>query len=269
MNVQYVYDGSAGATKRLDFGGDVVLDANASFAANTSLVLFTSPWTLFGARYAAGVAVPYVWVDVEGFVQPGRFVKAARKLKDSAQGIGDITMVPLMLAWREGDLKWGANFSVYAPTGDFQAGRLANLGRNYWTYEPSANISYLSTTNGIEATAFAGFDVNTENDATDYQSGTQFHLDATIAQHLPLFGGIAGIGATGYIYQQVTGDSGSGAVLGSFKARSVAIGPTASYAYKLGAVDLVAEAKWLPEIDVDNRLEGDGIFIKLGASARF
>ena len=89
-------------------------------------------------------------------------------------------------------------------------------------------LMYFGQENGIEASLFAGIDFNTENDATNYQSGTQFHLDGTLAQHFPLFGGLAGVGANGYWYEQVTGDSGAGATFGSFKARTAGLGPALS-----------------------------------------
>jgi hypothetical protein len=121
---------------------------------------------------------------------------------------------------------------------------LANIGRNYWTFEPGAAVSYLSSKIGLEATAFGGFDFNSKNETTQYQTGDQFHLDATLAEHLPLQ----------YLYQQITGDSGSGARLGGFEGMTAGIGPVFSYAYQIGDFDLAAEVKWLPELRVDNRL---------------
>ena len=64
---------------------------------------------------------------------------------------------------------------------------------------------------------------------TNYKSGTQMHLEATAAQHLPLWGGGASAGVTGFGYKQVTGDSGSGAAFGDFKARSFGLGSVVSY----------------------------------------
>ena len=65
-------------------------------------------------------------------------------------------------------------------------GALANVGKNYWTFERGAAASYLSSKYGFELTAFTGFDFNTENGTTNYQTGDQFYLDGTLAQHLPL-----------------------------------------------------------------------------------
>jgi hypothetical protein len=149
---------------------------------------------------------------------------------------------------------------------EYKVGDLANIGRNYWTFEPSGAISFLSSKFGLEVTAFAGFDFNTMNDATDYQTGDQFHLDGVIAQHLPLFGGFIGAGVNGYFYQQITGDSGSGAKLGGFEGMTAGIGPDCSYAYRIGDFDLAGEVKWLPELGVSNRLDGNTVWFKLGVS---
>ncbi len=94
-----------------------------------------------------------------------------------------------------------------------------------------------------------------------------FHFDATVAQHLPLGKlGVAGVGANAFYYQQITGDSGSGAMLGDFEGRTIGVGPVLSFIAKLGKADLAAELKWLPELDVQNRLKGDYVWFKLGLS---
>ena len=98
---------------------------------------------------------------------------------------------------------------------------------------------------------------------THYRSGTQFHLDMTAAQHLPLFGGIIGAGANGFYYQQVSGDSGSGAALGDFKGRTVGVGPVVSSLRRSSERISQQKRKWLPEMDVSKRLKGDYVWIKL------
>ena len=56
----------------------------------------------------------------------------------------------------------------------------------------------------------------------------------TVAQHLPLGKGLIGIGANGFYLQQTTGDSGSGARLGSFEEMTAGVGPVLSYAAQFG-----------------------------------
>jgi hypothetical protein len=110
------------------------------------------------------------------------------------------------------------------------------------------------------------FEFNTMNAATDYQSGDQFYLDRTLAQHLPQFGGVMGLGTNGFFYQQITGDSGNGARLGGFEATTTGIGPVGSFAHEIGKFDFAAEAKLLPELEIANRLSGDTVWFKLGVS---
>jgi hypothetical protein len=228
------------------------------------VALYETPLRLLGGNYAFGVAIPFVWLKAKGEVTGplGRTLT----VRDSANGIGDILFYPFMLGWTGlgGDLKSDFRFGIYAPTGDYDKGKLANVGKNYWTFEPAVSLSYISSKIGLEMSAFAGMDFNTKNHKTDYRSGTQFHLDFTVAEHLPLFGGIIGLGANAFYYQQITGDSGSGASLGDFKGRTLGIGPVLSYATKIWKKDLVAEVKWLPDIEVKKRPKGDYIWFKLG-----
>jgi hypothetical protein len=257
------YDASAGISKQLPFGGLVTAGIDATAYSDTVVALYQTPVKLLGGYYAVGVAIPYVWVEVKGNVTTGG---GTLKVRDTANGIGDITLYPFMLGWTalNGDLKYDARLGIYAPTGSYKKGRLANVGKNYWTFEPAVSLSYISSKIGLELSAFAGMDFNTENNKTDYRTGTQFHLDFTVAEHLPLFGGIIGVGANGFYYQQVSGDSGSGARLGDFKGYTLGIGPVLSYATKIWKKDIVAEVKWLPEMDVEKRLKGDIVWFKLG-----
>jgi Putative MetA-pathway of phenol degradation len=72
-----------------------------------------------------------------------------------------------------------------------------------------------------------------------------------------------------FAYQQITGDSGSGALLGSFEGRTVGIGPVLSYVRKAGNVNFAAEAKWLPELAVEHRLKGNIAWFKLAVNVPF
>ncbi len=266
-NFYNYYSGSASASKQLPLGGLIAAGLDARASSDTIVALYQTPLQLLGGSYAVGVVIPYVWLEAHGDVQltgPGGGTIASAK-RQTANGIGDITLYPFMLGWKslDGDLKYDVRLGIYAPTGDYEKGALANVGKNYWTFEPAASLSYLSSKTGLELSTFAGIDFNTKNNDTDYQTGTQFHLDVTAAQHLPLFGGFMGIGANAFYYQQISGDSGSGAVLGDFKGRTEGIGPVVSYATKAWQKDLVAEIKWLPEMHVEHRLKGDSIWFKV------
>lgn len=186
-----------------------------------------------------------------------------RRVRDTTDGIGDITLHPFMLGWKalDGDLKYDLRLGIYAPTGGYVQGQLANTGKNYWTFEPALMASYISHKIGTEVSGYFGADFSTENNDTHYQTGEVVHPDGTITQHLPIAGGV---GVTGFIYEQVSGDGGSGAQLGSFEGHTEGLGPVVSYVTKVAGHDLACEAKWMRELGTERRLEGDYVWFKVG-----
>ncbi len=68
-------------------------------------------------------------------------------------------------------------------------------------------------------------------------------------------------GLVGYHYQQITGDNGAGATLGSFDGRVTGLGPDITYMLMCGKVPVSTELKVFHEFDVENRTEGNaGMF---------
>ena len=62
-----------------------------------------------------------------------------------------------------------------------------------------------------------GVTFNGENPATDYKTGTEFHLEGAISQYLVAD---LNVGLTGYYYNQLTGDSGRAPPRAPSRARS-------------------------------------------------
>jgi hypothetical protein len=252
------YQGSASA--RVPTAAGVVANLNAD--ANT-LVLgggYSLEQTILGdAHYSVAAFLPYTWLSISGnSTAPGGV-----QLQNSVSGIGDLTLVPVMLAWKPGDWQYDFLMPVYAPTGSYEVGRLGNTGLNYWTFDPIIGAAYSNAKSGFNASAHLGYAMNTENNATSYKSGNVLHVDASVQQIFPLGSGFANIGAEAWYFQQVTCDSGSGATLGCFKGRTAGIGPVLGYIHPIGKEKLLFELKWLPELETKNRLNGDYIWFKM------
>ncbi len=265
LNFALWYDnGRAGGQRGLPFGGSVAMDVRVQDYAEVPALLYAPPFQLLGGQPSVGLGLPYVMQQVRvlgeittrrGDVSPGR--------TDWASGFGDMVLLPFNLGWTNTDLKYGIAPMIWAPTGEFERSRLANPGLGYWTITPTVYGSWLSSKIGTEFTIFSGVDFNTKNDSADYQSGNIFHVDATLAQHLPLAGGFAGLGVSVSYLKQFTGDSGGGAALGSFEAESVAVGPTVSYARKFGKTQAVLDFSFLPQVHTENTYKGNFIWCKL------
>jgi len=260
------YNGSAGASRQFPLGGQIGANVKATASVETPGAFWVTPVKFLGANYAMGIALPFVWTDVTAQVTGPRGTTVQRK--DVVRGLGDLEFWPVALSWSALGKDLHVDFfgGIYAPSGAYQTNRLANPGLGYWTGEPGVLVSYLGQKNGFEATTYIATDFNTQNPTTHYTSGDVFHIDLTLAQHLPLGPGVIGIGANGYYLKQFTGDSGSGAKLGSFEEMAAGVGPVLSYAVQAGKFGFAAELKWLPQLTTQNTTKGNFLWFKLGLS---
>ena len=200
-------------------------------------------------------------MDISGNLATPRGIK---RVQNSVSGLGDLTVLPVMLAWKLGDWQLDATLPIYAPTGSYEKGRLGNTGLNYWTFDPTIGAVYSHKASGFNAMLHAGYAMNTENTDTQYQSGSLLHLEGVVQQFLPVGPGILSLGLEGFYFDQLTGDSGAGATLGDFKGRTYGLGPFLGYILPLeNKQSLVFELKWLTELETKRRLEGDYIWLKM------
>jgi hypothetical protein len=133
------YGGKASAQIPTAAGVTTNLEATANTLAVGGGLTFDQT-ALGGAHYSVAVFLPYTWLDVSGSVQaPGGSTVA---LRNEVSGFGDLTIVPLMLAWKTGDWQIDTMVPVYAPTGSYEKGRLGNPGLNYWTFDPNFGAAY-------------------------------------------------------------------------------------------------------------------------------
>ena len=253
------YNGDARGSRILPIAGQIASQVEATVNAVALGAIYTFEPLVLGAHYSVAAYGSYVWMDVNASVSTST---GTRSRNDTVDGISDITFAPVLLAWKSGLWQFDALLSIYAPTGDYEEGRLANQGLNYWTFDPAAGVSYSSEKTGINFGVHAGITINTENPATDYRSGSVLHIDASAQQLLPLGTGFIGIGFNAFLYEQISADSGSGAQLGDFMGHSMGIGPVLSYILPTQAGMGAIEVRWLPELDTEKRLQGDFVWVK-------
>lgn len=237
--------------ERSVLSGRLTVDLDAEIWADLVLVNWVSDVELLGGRYAAGAFVPIGSLDIDvGLSRPA----GTLSVEDSASGLMDIGIAPLAIGWKAGEFQWMWTETIVVPTGGYDEDNLANMGYNHWALDSSFAFNWLRAARGLEIAASAGMMINGTNDATDYQNGNEFHLDYVVNQY---FSKTFGIGLVGYVYEQVTGDSGDGAVLGDFKGSSAGIGPSVIKIWVVGQRPLILKAKWLHDVSGDKRLTGD------------
>lgn len=118
------------------------------------------------------------------------------------------------------------------PTGAYQLGRLANVGINHYSVDAGGGYTYLDAKKGTNSRSLAGSP--TTSRTTTRTTGTASTATSTGPRRS--FGASSSTSASSAItnYDQLTGDSGSGATLGDFKSRVAGIGPQAGYFFPVG-----------------------------------
>jgi hypothetical protein len=244
---------------------------NASLDAHIDLGILIPSYT-FEQRFLGGQASVLLVTGVgrvdttlqgqiAGTLGPFGFSKSGSITDNST---GPIDLIPMFtLRWNQGV----NNFMTYV-TGDLPVGlydptSLSNLGIGHYALDGGVGYTYLDQKTGHEFSAVAGLTHNYINPYTNYLNGTDFHLDWGASQFLTkqLF-----IGPVGYVYNQLTGDSGSGDRVGPFESRVVGIGPQIGYIFPLGNYQGYLNLKGYGEFDAHDRPSGYNAWLTFSIS---
>jgi hypothetical protein len=181
---------------------------------------------------------------------------------DSVTGIGDL--------WPQASLRWNQgvhNFMTYVfadvLVGRYDATRLANLGLGHSAVDSGGGYTYFDAQTGNEFSAVLGFTYNFKNQSTQYQNGVDIHLDWGTSKFLTKQ---LQIGLVGYGYNQLSCDSGSGALLGCFESRVVGVGPQIGYILPLGEMQAYFNVKGYKEFDAAHRPRGWNTWLTISIS---
>jgi len=219
-------------------------NVNSNFASFRFLQ--TTNQKLFGATWSWHVIVPVVDLEID------------RGGKAGATGVGDITVSPLILAWHGSEWHTVAALDINLPTGEYdEHDARKSIGANYYSFEPVFGVTYLGK-GGWEASAKFMYNIKTENEDTNYQSGDEFHVDYLVGKHF----GNWGVGINGYYLKQVTDDKQNGSKVApdGYRGQVFAYGPSVKYTTK-GGTHLIAQ--WQHETHVENRFGGDKYWLKM------
>ncbi|MGH8759138.1 MAG: SphA family protein [Burkholderiales bacterium] len=208
-------------------------------------LVWVTPTQVAGASLAYHAILPVVDLKVSAAGQ-----------SQGKTGLGD-AVVGAALGWHHSpQLHTLLGLDVFLPTGDYDKANLANIGRNYWAFQPVVGVSYIDPA-GLNADAKVMYTVNQKNSATDYRSGQELIIDYSLGWGFNN-GWVAGVG--GYVYQQTTDDRQAGATVPGNKGRALAIGPSIRYQSQKG---WFAMLKYQKETRVRNRAEGDALWLKV------
>jgi len=182
--------------------GDTLVD-DVDIKTNAGLLLlahFTEK-KIFGAYYGFEMLIPVVDLDIDVF---GR---------NTASGIGDIAISPVLLQWTDHKLfgfpiAHRFNLAFAIPTGDYDTQDPLNIGSNAFRFNPHYAIT-IEFSKKLEASFRAHYLWNSRNDSFREDGGVQQTSQAGEAFHLNFAASYQisenfRIGANGYYLKQIS-----------------------------------------------------------------
>ena len=259
--------GVSGEVAAVSFAGSVLTNAELEVTALRATIshIFAKP--VFGGNLGYSINVPFTSSDITftGVLGGAAF----GELSDSTSGLSDISIVP-MAGWHRGRWHYSLTAPIYVPTGHYQVstfdipGRSAdvlNTSKNKFAIDPTLAATYFDTDVGFSLTGAIGVTVNQRNDATDYKNGDELHIETALGKHYP--SGLM-LGLSGYYYQQLNDDTGSGADrfrlltgASSLEATVYGVGPIVSFRSAFGVKMVTFKLKYHHEFGGKRRFESD------------
>ena len=266
--------GAVAASREITIGKlnpTVNVNLNVNLNADLDLGLINPSYSfatpVLGGQLTVGMMgiVGYNNTDLNGTITAGVGPFTATKtgsLGDSVTGVGDL-YPQAMLRWNNGINNWMTYLTGDIPVGAYNSSNLANLGIGHGAIDGGGGYTYFNPQTGHEFSVVTGLTYNFINPSTNYQSGVDWHLDWGASQFMSKQ---FLVGLVGYVYDQVSGDSGSGDIVGPFESRVVGIGPQVGYIFPLGTMQGYLNLKGYGEFDAHDRPSGFNLWLTFAIS---
>lgn len=262
-NTLYAYDGSASGERQFVVGGNLVAGLDGTIIADFPTVLWVPSTNVLGGTLAVGASLPFgnVDIDVDAVITGPLGNQVTISRQDDAFVIGD-PVATASLGWNlGGNVHATTTATVNIPIGQYRENQLANLAFHRWVVDWSTSVTWHDPQAGWDVSGRAGVSFNGTNDFTQYNTGTEFHLEGSVERK---FSQAFSAGLQFYHFEQVTGDSGPGARLGPFEGRVSGVGATAAYNFAAGHTPMTLRFRLFQEFNAVNRLaNGTAAFLEL------
>jgi hypothetical protein len=252
------YTAGANASKSFQIGTNLAAHLSTNVALPILQIGYAPTTTILGAQPFMAMAVGIGHNQTTGAIS---LSDPAISVSRTDSVTGNTDLYPYVsLSWSKGVSHWMVYGTGDIPVGSYSPTRLANLGIGHGAADLGGGYTYLNPKTGLEFTGVAGFTFNTENTSSNYTNGTDFHLDWAISQFLSA---AWEVGVAGYVYDQLSGDSGSGDRLGAFESKIGAVGPEIGHPFMVFGRPAYFNIRAYYEYWAQNRVRGEAVFLTL------
>ncbi|AWN44676.1 SphA family protein [Methylobacterium durans] len=260
----YYYSGDLGGGRVFQGGGVVAARVKNDTSANFATPIWVTPVEILGGNLGFSLTIPFGTPNISAgavLASPRIDRVIAGREHDAVFNVGDIYLASFV-GWHSGNWHWSGTLLGVVPSGSFQNGQLSNIALNRPALDLSGALTYLDPVLGYELSVVPGITFNWINPATQYLTGTEFHLEWSASKYLSKE---LSIGLVGYYYDQLTGDSGAGNRIGPFKGRVTSLGGQIGYTFKVGEIPVSTNVRFFREFDVRNRFTGTATYLSISA----
>ena len=260
----YFYQGNLSGNRTFQSGGVVAANVKLDTSATFMTPVWVTPVEILGGNLGFSLTIPFGTPNVSAgavFFSPRIDRIIAGRERDAVFNVGDIYLASFV-GWHSGNFHWSATVLGVVSSGSSETGQLSNISLNRHALDLSGALTYLDPVLGYELSVVPGITFNWINPATQYLTGTEFHLEWSASKYLSQQ---LSVGVVGYFYDQLTGDGGPGNRIGPFRGQVTAIGGQIGYTFKVGEIPVSTNIRVLREFNATNRFEGTATYLTISA----
>jgi hypothetical protein len=183
-----------------DANGKTVLRPDIDVGGIIAAYSVTTQKKILGGDYGLAFMVP---------VLNTRFNSNLFNVSAQSAGVSDILFEPIGLGWEKGNANYTANYSFYAPSGDFDPSSPLNPGLGFWENQIQAGLTYnLDKKKLWNAAGLTTWEISLSKSGLDVKPGPIFTGEYGFGRRFFKYRMNAGV--VGYASQKLSPDSGSG-----------------------------------------------------------
>jgi len=183
-------------------GGKTVLRPKIDVSGAIAVYQVVFPQKMLGGHYMLAFMVP---------VLNNRFNSNLFDISAETKGVSDVLLMPIGLGWEKGRVDYTANYSFYAPSGDFDPNSPLNPGLGFWEHQIQAGLTWnIDEKKKWNAAGMTTWEINQSKSGVDVKPGPIFTGEYGFGRRFFTEYNLMNAGIVGYASQKLSADSGSG-----------------------------------------------------------
>lgn len=207
---------------------------------NAPRLIWITDFKILGGSYGMDALIPLGYSSVEA---------GSIGLDDSRWSIGDLFLEPITLSWHTKRFDAAVGYGVWAPTGGFDAGEPAGLGKGFWSHMLTVGATcYLDEQKTWSLSVLNRYEIHHEHGDFDITPGNTWTVEFGLGKSVTK---TVEVGLAGYYQTQVTDDDPDSGV----NDHVLALGPEINaFCPKLG---MFFSLRYLREFEARDRPQGN------------